>query len=263
VRRALLLVPSLAVAALLAGCAAAPNEGPSVETGQVVGEAGDPRNRARLHTELASLYYGRGNMGVALEELRIAVSADPNYAMAYGLFGMVYMDLKENSLAEQNFERALRLAPNEPDLNHNYGWYLCQTSREKDSIKYFLQAIRNPLYPSPWRSYSAAGTCSVRAKNVKDADEFFQRALRLEPDEPNSLLQLGQIRYQQGRMDDARTLVQRYNKLVSPSAESLWLALRVERKAGSRAVEQSYATQLRRRFPGSDELRKLQRGEFD
>jgi type IV pilus assembly protein PilF len=253
----------LAAVALLGGCAAPRTEGPTVETGQVVGEAGDPRNRARLHTELAGLYYTRGNMNVALEELRIAVAADSTYALAYGMFGLVYMDLKENVLAQENFDRALRLAPNEPDLNHNYGWYLCQTGREQESIKFFLQAIRNPLYPQPWRSYSAAGTCSLRYKNVKDAEEFFQRALKMEPDEPNSLLQLGQIRYQQGRMDDARTMVSRHNKLVAPNAESLWLALRIERKAGMRAAEQSYATQLRRRFPTSDEFRKLQRGAFD
>jgi type IV pilus assembly protein PilF len=259
VRRALFL----AAAALLAGCAPQTVEGPSVETGQVTGESGDPRNRARLHTELAGLYYGRGNMNVALEELRAAVAADSNYATAYGLFGLVYMDLKENSLAQQNFDRALRLAPNEPDINHNYGLYLCQTAREPESIKYFLQAIRNPLYQAPWRSYAAAGTCSLRVKNVKDADEFFQRALKMEPDEPSSLLQLGQIRYQQGRMDDARTLVSRHNKVVTPSAESLWLALRIERKAGQRAAEQSHATQLRRRYPTSDEFRKLQRGEFE
>ena len=253
----------LAVLALAAGCAAPPSEGPTVDTGQVVGEAGDPRNRARLHTELASLYYSRGNNSVALDELRIAVAADSTYALAYGLFGLVYMDLKEDALAQQNFDRALRLAPNEPDLNHNYGLYLCQTKREQESIKFFLQAIRNPLYSTPWRSYSAAGTCSLRMKNVKDADEFFQRALKLEPDEPTSLLQLGEIRYQQGRIDDARTLVTRYNKLVAPNAESLWLALRVERKLGQRIAEQSYATQLRRRFPASDEFRKLQRGEYD
>ena len=258
-RRALFL----AAAALLAGCAPQTVEGPSVETGQVTGESGDPRNRARLHTELAGLYYSRGNMNVALEELRAAVAADSNYATAYGLFGLVYMDLKENSLAQQNFDRALRLAPNEPDINHNYGLYLCQTAREPESIKYFLQAIRNPLYQAPWRSYAAAGTCSLRTKNVKDAEEFFQRALKMEPDEPSSLLQLGQIRYQQGRMDDARTLVSRHNKVVTPSAESLWLALRIERKAGQRAAEQSHATQLRRRYPTSDEFRKLQRGEFE
>jgi len=253
----------LAALALLAACGSQRPDGPTVETGQVVGEAGDPRNRARLHTELAGLYYSRGNMNVALEELRIATAADPGYAMAYGLFGLVYMDLKENALAEQNFDRALRLAPNEPDINHNYGWYLCQTKREPESIKYFLQAIRNPLYPTPWRSYSAAGVCSLRVKNIQDADEFFQRALKIEPDEPNALLQLGEIRYGQGRLDDARTLVQRYNKLVAPGAESLWLAVRIERKAGMRTAEQSFATQLRRRFPNSEEFRKMQRGAYD
>jgi type IV pilus assembly protein PilF len=255
----------LAAVALLSACAQQEPqpEGPTVEATTQITEPGDPRNRARLHTELGSLYYTRGNMTVALEELRAAVAADPNYALAYGAFGMVYMDLKENALAEENFQRGLRLAPTEPDLNHNYGWFLCQTSREPESIKYFLQAIRNPLYPAPWRSYAAAGVCSVKMKKTKDAEEFFQRALKLEPDEPNSLLKLGQIRYDQGRIEDARTLVTRYVKVASPTAESLWLGLRIERKAGMRVAEQSYATQLRRRFPASDEYRKLQRGEFD
>lgn len=249
---------------VLCACAATPpQEGPATETGTVVGEVGDPRNRARVHTELASAYYQRGNMGVALEELRIAAAADPSYASAHSMFGLVYMELRELPLAEQSFERALRLSPNDGDINHNYGWFLCQTKREPDSIKYFLQAIRNPLYPTPWRSYSAAGLCTLRANNLKEAEEFFQRALRLEPDEPQALLSLGQIRYQQGNMDEARKLVSRHNKLLNPSAESLWLALRIERKLGQRVAEQSYANQLRRRYPGSAEYQALQRGNFD
>ena len=162
-----------------------------------------------------------------------------------------------------SFERALRLSPNDPDINHNYGWFLCNTSREKDSIKLFVQAIRNPLYSTPWRSYSAAGVCSLRGGNPKDAEEFFQRALRLEPDDAASLLKLGEIRYRQGNMDEARRLVLRYNKVNTPSAESLWLALRVERKLGERVAEQSLANQLRRRYPGSPEYRALQRGLYE
>jgi type IV pilus assembly protein PilF len=248
---------------LVAACAAPRGEGPATETGTIIGEMADPRNRARLHTELASLYYGRGNMGVALEELRIAVAADPGYAPAYNMFGLVYMELRERSLAEQNFERALRLAPADPDINHNFGLYLCQTNRESDSIKYFMQAVRNPLYPTPWRSYSAAGACSLKLKNEKEADEFFQRALKLEPDDAGALLPLGQIRYRQGNLDEARKLVARYNKLVTPTAESLWLALRIERRAGARTAEQAFATQLRRRFPASPEYEALQRRQFD
>jgi type IV pilus assembly protein PilF len=246
---------------LLTGCAGDP--GPTRETGQIVGEVGDPRNRARLHTELAALYFGRGNMAVALEELRTAVRADSSYAPAYSMFGLVYMDLKENALAQDNFERALRLSPNEPDINHNFGWFLCQSGRESDSIGYFLQAIRNPLYPTPWRSYSAAGLCSLRMDKVQDAEEFFVRALRQEPDDPSALLNLGQIRYTQGKMEEARRFVSRFNRLVTPTPESLWLALRVERKLGQRVAERNFATELRRRYPGSKETQALQRGDFD
>lgn len=252
----------LAAATLLAGCAGSPTE-PSIDTGTITGEVGDPRNRAKLHTELGSLYYSRGNMGVALEELRSAVAADPDYAPAHGMFGVVYQELRENRLAEQSFERALRLAPNDPDINHNYGWFLCQTQREQASIGYFLQAVRNPLYPMPYRSFSAAGQCSMRTNNLKEAEGFFERALKLEPDEPASLLNMGRIRYRQGDVNDARKLVSRYNKLVTPTAESLWLALRIERKDGEHVAETSYATQLRRRFPGSPEYQALQRGDFE
>jgi len=255
----------VAAALAAAGCAGGPpsSNPDGVDTGTIVGDVGDPRNRAKLHTELAAAYYARGGMSVALEELRLAVAADSSYAPAYGMFGVVYQDLKENRLAEDNFERALRLAPNDADINHNYGWFLCQTKREPDSIKYFLTAIRNPLYPTPWRSYSAAGTCSLRTNNVKDAEQFFERALRLDQDDPPSLLQMGQIRYKQGNVAEARRLVTRYNRLVSPTAESLWLATRIERKSGERAAELSFANQLRRRFPGSPEYQALQRGQFD
>ena len=55
----------------------------------------------------------------------------------------------------------------------------------------------------------------------------------------------------------------RYNKLVTPTSESLWLALRIERRLGERAQEQAFANQLRRRFPESPEYQALQRGQFD
>ena len=254
----------LLLLALLAGCAS--SQDPTHDTGTIIGEVGDPRNRAKLHTELASLYYSAGNLGVALEELRVAASADSGYAPTYGMFGLVYMQLKENHRAEESFERALRLSPNDADINHNYGWFLCHTGREPASIKYFLHAIRNPLYPTPWRSYAAAGMCTLKGDNgakTKEAEAFFERALRLEPDEPTSLLQLGHIRYRQGNVGEARRLVARHNKLANPSPESLWLALRIERKLGERVAEQGFANQLRRRYPDSAEFQALQRGHYD
>ena len=261
-----LVCVALATAAMLAGCGGMQSSGgtePVMESVSITGEPGDARNRAKVHAELAALYFNRGNMAIALEELRIAASADANYPLTYSLYGLVYMELREPQLAQSNFERALRLAPTDPDINHNYGWFLCQTGRENEATKYFMQAVRNPLYQTPWRSYSAAGMCSLRKNNLKEAEEFFQRALAQAPDDPGSLLQLGQVRYRQGALEEARRLVTRYNKIVEPSAESLWLGLRVERKLGERAAETSYATQLRRRFAASREYQQLQRGEYD
>jgi type IV pilus assembly protein PilF len=248
---------------LASACATQPPPPPSVDTGQIVGEVGDPQNRAKLHTELAALYYRRGSMAVALEELRSATSADSNYAPAYGMYGLVYMDLKENRLAQENFERGLKISPNDPDINHNYGWFLCQTGRETESIGYFERAIRNPLYPAPWRSYTAAGICTLRQGKLDDAEKFIQQALRLQPNDPGALLQMGLIRYRQGDMEEARRYALRYNRSVPPTAESLWLALRVERKLGNTVAEAGYANQLRRDFPRSPEYQLLQRGAYD
>jgi len=259
------LAPWIAVA-LLAGCETTKPAGESpvlAEGGTPTGESSDPRNRAKIRTELASLYYGRGSMGVALEELRLAVQADSTYAPAYSMFGLVYMELKENSLAQQNFDRALQLAPTDPDINHNFGWFLCQTKRENESIRYFLQAIRNPLYPTPWRSYAAAGQCALQKNNLKDAQGYFETALKLEPDDPDSLLKLGEIHYRNGRYEDARKFAARFNKLVEPTSESLWLAVRAERRLGDKSAETAFANQLRRRFAASAEYQLMQRGEYD
>ena len=249
---------------LLAGCAAAPQPaGPQIESGAIVGNSTDPRNRARLRTELAALYYSRGSMNIALEELRLAIAADPSFATAHGMFGLVYMELRENALAQGSFERALSLSPDDPDINHNYGWFLCQTGREAESAAYFLRALRNPLYANPARSWTAAGTCALRLGNLREADDYLRRALGIDPNQPAALLQLAQVRYRQGDFGEARKLVARHAKIVDATAESLWLALRIERRLGQRAAELSYGNQLRRRFPQSREAQALQRGAYE
>ena len=251
----------------LTGCAQSPmssaTQADTVETGTLTGEVGDPRNRARIHTELASAYFERGNMGVALEELRIAIAADPNYAPAYSVLGLVHMDLRENAVAQQHFERGLRLAPNDPDINNNYGWFLCQTGREEQSIAYFLAALKNPLYNTPSRSYVNAGLCSMKQNKERDAIDYFERALRNAPDNLQALFNLASVQYKRGQLETARGLVGRFNKLVEPTVESLWLALRIERKLGDRSAENTLAAQLRRRFPGSQEYQDMLKGKFE
>lgn len=256
------------VASVVAGCAGQNGgtegaQAPSPNAGGVIAEIKDARTRAKAHTELAAAYYEGGNMSVALEELRAAVAADPNYAPIYNVQGLVEMDLKDNAAAEASFQRGLKLAPQDPDTNHNYGWFLCQTGREDQSIQWFLNAVRNPLYSTPARSYTAAGRC-LQNRNPREAASYFERALRLEPNHPQALLPYAELLYKRGQIKQAKELVVRFGKLVGePTAESLWLGVRIERKLGDRAAETSYATQLRRRFANSSEYQALLRGDYD
>jgi type IV pilus assembly protein PilF len=263
----LLLVPIM----VLAACAGTPQGSDGLERtvdtqrdseGQIA-QQGPPRERARIHTELAGAYYERGNLAVALEELRISIAADPGYAPAYNVLALVHADLRENDQAQANFERALRLNASDPDVNHNYGWFLCRTNREEQSLRYFLAAVRNPLYATPQKTYTLAAGCALRKKLEAEALDFYERALRLDPNYPEAVIGLAQVRYKRAQFVESRTLVGRYNKLVEPTAESLWLALRVERQLGDKNAETNYASQLRRQFGGSPEHQELLKGQYD
>jgi type IV pilus assembly protein PilF len=222
----------------------------------------DERRRARIRLELASSYYQQGNYNVALDELRQALAVDPSYPAAYGMLGLVYMDLNDRARAEESFQRALRLAPGDSDINNNYGWYLCQTGRPAQAIDHFLRALRNPLYATPSRPLHNAGICSLRMGDLKAAEDYFLRAFQVEPANPVAMFNLAEINLKRGDLQRARFYAQRLSTNFEPSAEIFWLSIRVERKLGNADGEQSLAAQLRRLFPGSREASLLASGQF-
>ena len=219
--------------------------------------------RARLHTELAASYFEIGNMGVALEEVNAALTADRNYGPAYNVAGLVYSELREDRLAQQNFERALRLNPLDSDANNNYGRFLCDRKREAEAIKYFMAALRNPLYQNPERSYVNAGLCSRRRGDVEAAQDYFQKAVQLRANQPQALFQLAELAYARGAYQQARDYLARLTRVSTPNPETLWLGVRIERKLGDRDAVASYSTQLARNFPESKEAQALSAGRFE
>ena len=214
--------------------------------------------RAQVHTELAGLYFERAQAGVALEEIEQALQADPNYAPAYSVRGLVHMSLREDKEAEEDFQKSLRLDKTDSETHNNYGWFLCQRGREKESIPHFMAAVKNPLYETPGRAYLNAGLCSQKAGNAKDAEEFLQKALQVQPGMPQALLGMAELSFADGDYASAKKYFARFSeKNDNLSAEQLWLAVRIERKVGDRSSEASYVMQLRRRFPDARETQFL------
>ncbi|GAB3537404.1 type IV pilus biogenesis/stability protein PilW [Noviherbaspirillum agri] len=202
-------------------------------------------------------------MAVALDEIKLALQADPNFADAYSMRALIYMEMGESRKAEEDFLQAIRLAPNNPDFSNNYGWFLCQTGREKQSIAYFDAALKSRAYQSPAKALNNAGICSLKLKNSAAAERYFTQAFQYEPGNISTNISLARIHYDRADYERARFYIGRVMKTDVMTAEVLWLAIRVERKLGDRAAENSLVTQLRRRHGGSDEYAAYQRGAFD
>lgn len=223
----------------------------------------DPRTRAKAHTELGALYFQDGNLIVALEELTLAAAIDPDYAPALSTRGLVLYYVKEFDSAEKDFRRALSLEERNPDINNNYGWFLCQTGRAKESIAYFERAYRNPMYQTPANAYLNAGACYIKTGQLDQAEDALRKSLRLAQDSPQALYYLADVSYRRGNFDAARKQLTDAGRLVEPGPEMLWLSVRVERRLGNQADERSLTAQLRRKFPDSAEYQELLKGNFE
>lgn len=246
-----------------AGCAVQPMQPEVRPERDTTGAEPDERMRARIHTELAAGYYELGNMSVALEETNIALRADPNYSPAYNVAGLIYSTLKEDRLAEQSFQQALRINGMDSDANNNYGWFLCQRRREAEALKYFEAALRNPLYQYPDRTYVNAGLCARQQGDLAAAEQYFQSALKLRPLHPQALYQAADLAYTRGDYALAKQYLDRLTQVAQPNAQALWLGLRIERRLGDRTSEESYAHRLRSNFPESRETRALHAGQYE
>lgn len=223
----------------------------------------DPRSRAKIHTELGSLYYQEGQIATAMEELTIAIAIDPSYAPAYAMRALVHNYLKEPQYAEENFQQAFRLSPDDPELANNYGWFLCENGRPKEGLSSLLRALNNPLYPTPERAYLNAGQCAITLGDTQAAAGYLEKAYRFSGGSAIAALRLADLSYHQGNFDKAR---QQLNELLiktEPNAEALWLALRIERKLGNTVAERKYASQLHRKFPKSKEYEALLKEKYE
>lgn len=223
----------------------------------------DVRNRARARTDLAAGYYRNGQLAVALDEARRAAAIDANYAEAYGLLGLIHMDMNEQREAEENFQRALKLDPANSELNNNYGYFLCHTGRERESIEYFNQAIRDPLYRTPARANQNAGACLMKIKDYAGAERYLRRSFELDAGMAVPKFLLSRLYLATNQVDKATFYYNVLAKSIESSAESLWLGLRVARANADLRTETQLANELKQRFPQSPEAAALARGDFD
>jgi len=258
---------SLLLSLALSGCGTPAGEGSGARNpvDSVVTSSDEPesRRRARTRLELASGYFSEGKTTIALDELKLALQADPNYADAFNLRGLIYMRLGDVRQAEDSFRRALQLNARDADTMHNYAWLMCQQRRYPESIELFTRANAVALYQGQSKTYMSRGLCELAAGQRDAAERSFARSYELDASNPISGYNLANLLFLRGELQRAQFYIRRLNNSELANAETLWLGIKVERKLNNLEAERQLTTQLRRRFPQSRELTSLDRGAFD
>ncbi len=212
-----------------------------------------------VYVKLAVAYMQRDQLGVALQNIKKAVSMDPNNGEAHNVMAIIYSRLGETALAEQHFKRSKQLQPKNPYILNAYGSFLCGQKRYKEADEQFNAALKNPLYTTPEVALTNAGICANMAKETDKAEAYLRRALQYNGRFSVALFQMAQLSYDSGDPTAAKEFLKRYHKVAKFTPQSLWLAIQIERKLGNKSAEASYSIQLRGSFPDSTEVQLLRK----
>jgi len=264
------LLLTAAAALVLAGCVSQGPGGalpsaPAARESEIITASDESpgRKRARIRLELAMGYFEQNQNTVALDEIKQALSADPNYSAAYNLRGLVYMRLDDPGLAEDSFRRAISLDPRDGNAMHNYGWLLCQQKRYADATQQFNRAIEAPGYTDRPKTLMTQGVCQMQAGQKADAEKSLTQAYELDASNPVTGYNLALLLSQRQEWTRAQFYIRRVNNSQAANAESLWLGVKVERQLNNRDAVASLGGQLQRRFPQSKEAQAYERGNFN
>lgn len=223
----------------------------------------EARRRARIRMELAVGYFEQGQTTVALDELKQVLVADPTFADAYNLRGLIFMRLNDLRQAEDSFRRAVSLNPRDGHTLHNLGWMQCQQKRYDEAQRSFDQALAIPVYSERAKTLMTQGLCHASAGKPADAEASLTKAYEIDAGNPIVGYNLANLLYGRGQHDRAQFYIRRLNNSQLANAETLWLGVKVERKLGDRVAMAQLADQLRRRFPQSREAQAFEKGAWD
>ena len=209
------------------------------------------RKAAETNTALGQGYMDNGQYEIALEKLKRAVANDRTYAPAHTVLGVLYETIGETEKAGEEYKEAVKYAPENGDVNNNYGAWLCASGNPKEADKYFVAAVDDPFYKTPAIALSNAGSCALAAGDVDKAEIFLRQSLEYDNKLGASLLPMAEVSYIQGEYLRARAFLQRFEAGGVMDGKSLYLGFIIESKLGDEESAERYRFELLERYPGS------------
>jgi type IV pilus assembly protein PilF len=155
------------------------------------------------------------------------------------------------------------ISPRDGNILHNLGWLACQESRYAEAVLNFDKALTAPNYTGPAKTYLAKGVCLLRSGDARQAENNFLRSFELDASNPIATFNLANLLFKRNDLIRSQFYIRRLNNNEYVNAESLWLAVKIEKKMGNSQGVIQLAERLRKQFPTSREFGLFERGAFD
>ncbi|MDH6100454.1 tetratricopeptide repeat protein [Anabaenopsis sp. FSS-46] len=128
-------------------------------------------------SEGSNVFYGQGNLDLALFNFNQAITIDPNYALAYILRGSVYRNQQNWDLALADYNKAIELDPNNALAYTGRGNLYADQEKWDLVLADFNQAIT--IDPNYAGAYIMRGNIYRDLGDINKARENLQRAAQL------------------------------------------------------------------------------------
>jgi type IV pilus assembly protein PilF len=215
------------------------------------------REASDNYYQLGVRYLNMNKIELAKGNLERSLEKDSSNAQAHNALAFLYEKINQYEAAEDQYEAALNLAPDDLGALNNFGRFLCEHGKQERGMALLTQAISAPLNDKPWMALTNAGRCQLEIKNRQAAEDYFRQALQLNPVYAPALLEMQKVSYQKSDFWAAKGYLERYLGVAEHNSESLWLAMQTERALGNEKVAEKYRIRLLEKFPLSDEAKKI------
>ena len=212
----------------------------------------DHEEAAKTRMSLGLTYLQNNNYTQAKKNLDKALefnprSADVQFAMAY-----YYQLVGDNLRAEEYYETAIDLAPNNGDIANSYGAFKCQNGEYEKAKAYFFDAINNRLYANAAQTYENLALCAQSQGKLDEAIGYFQDALKHQPARGKSLFLLSELYTVSEQWELAESTLRKYERVAKVTPDSLWLAYEIAKGKGDLETAKGYGEMMLSLFPESE-----------
>lgn len=135
--------------------------------------------------------------------LKKVIKMNPNIAKAHKDLGIIYLNKRLFDYAEEEFETALELAPDDFEILFEYGNYFYSISKNLEAEKYYLKALE--IQPKNVLALTFMGLNKLVLNNLDEAHKYIMTAVDVEPNHEYVQFCAGRILYAEGKYEDAKT----------------------------------------------------------